>query len=998
MDIRRKIKPTTKIIKKWMGTFAVILLLSAVVYIAMTVQSFMALTESSSREISGLVDIVASAYVGGTESEKEIITSRLDRMQNKCMMILDIISSNINDVESMDNTAKQEFIAYLQQLVDASKIKEIRVTDSNGKVLLSGDLKELGKDLDELYPGYNEVVEMDQNSVVSGKQSQTIAGASADGSLYPFSLSTDELNYILPLSDTASNGLDNLFLVISYDKDTWKENIYSGFNRGIIIETYKDDPLNSGELMVVDMDSNQIVDCTDSSIPEGTLVEESSEKNKSDNIITYSKTGKEQTSETGGCWCNIKLLDGKQSSVYLREITSLDGDSLAVIGWVDNIDTSKSVTSEIGVFILVNLILMLVFVTVTFVISMYCESIVGIVKTRRTLAVQVGALLMVGLCIFSVFAVFFVSIADLTVAVSDSKTASSQISSLLDNKELRLKTADKYYEESDVSMAAMLALEISNSKDLSEYDATMQQYFYRDNDGRYQHFTDSFGNNMVCYAGSELMKNGIINDSKMWLIGDMGYAIASSEADQWYYDINTCEKSAEFLNVLYNRTPYYYGYIYDNNGNAVGLKMAYPVSLYTYDDNGQTVYTSYRNYITNHDLKIEKIHGVIIVESTAVPEAISMSEIKTDGDIELVLKVIDGDFARYIKTDQGAYNSVAIYNSPESKLDLNSIPIPDSSASQQVLSYFRTVSGVASLITTEHSLNSNIYNIIVKSLKSVHKLRVGIVKLYIVDVVVAYLLFEAYILLTKTKIISEGKETKHHKNGNSLELLGMQRLAQDKKRAIILNVAIILGMYLVGQDLFMNEGTFNLLESIYSDAWERSFSKYNIFGALALNIWILLLFSLIKKMSDYLSRPFGAKIQTICRLIVSLVQYIMLFLGVFYGAYIVGMDIRNVGTLATVVGGAIVLGSQKIVTDIVSGFVLVADGRFVINDYIRISQPNFEGKIIDLGIKNTTIRSDTGDVVTISTGNLSSAILLKRDDASPKENEAEPTDGNNLKA
>ncbi|MNI09012.1 putative MscS family protein YkuT [compost metagenome] len=79
----------------------------------------------------------------------------------------------------------------------------------------------------------------------------------------------------------------------------------------------------------------------------------------------------------------------------------------------------------------------------------------------------------------------------------------------------------------------------------------------------------------------------------------------------------------------------------------------------------------------------------------------------------------------------------------------------------------------------------------------------------------------------------------------------------------------------------------------------------------------------------------------------------------------------NLGPLlagAGVLGLAIGFGAQSLVKDVITGFFIIFEDQFGVGDVIQIDQ--FKGKVEEIGIRVTRIRSWTGEVHIIPNGSI----------------------------
>jgi small-conductance mechanosensitive channel len=85
---------------------------------------------------------------------------------------------------------------------------------------------------------------------------------------------------------------------------------------------------------------------------------------------------------------------------------------------------------------------------------------------------------------------------------------------------------------------------------------------------------------------------------------------------------------------------------------------------------------------------------------------------------------------------------------------------------------------------------------------------------------------------------------------------------------------------------------------------------------------------------------------------------VLMFLGLIFALSAVGIDLTALSVLGGAIGVGIGLGLQKLASNYVSGFVILAEQSMRIGDNVKVD--NFEGRISDIKARYTVIRSATG--------------------------------------
>lgn len=88
------------------------------------------------------------------------------------------------------------------------------------------------------------------------------------------------------------------------------------------------------------------------------------------------------------------------------------------------------------------------------------------------------------------------------------------------------------------------------------------------------------------------------------------------------------------------------------------------------------------------------------------------------------------------------------------------------------------------------------------------------------------------------------------------------------------------------------------------------------------------------------------------------VRALLVFVGLIMALSAVGIDLTALSVLGGAVGVGIGFGLQKLASNYVSGFVILAERSMRIGDNVRVD--NFEGRITDINARYTVVRSPTG--------------------------------------
>lgn len=94
------------------------------------------------------------------------------------------------------------------------------------------------------------------------------------------------------------------------------------------------------------------------------------------------------------------------------------------------------------------------------------------------------------------------------------------------------------------------------------------------------------------------------------------------------------------------------------------------------------------------------------------------------------------------------------------------------------------------------------------------------------------------------------------------------------------------------------------------------------------------------------------------KVVANTARALLVFVGLLVGLTAVGIDLTALSVLGGAMGVGIGLGLQKLAANYVSGFVILTERSLRIGDTVRVD--NFEGRITDIAMRYTVIRSPGG--------------------------------------
>ncbi|PNZ65957.1 mechanosensitive ion channel family protein [Staphylococcus croceilyticus] len=126
--------------------------------------------------------------------------------------------------------------------------------------------------------------------------------------------------------------------------------------------------------------------------------------------------------------------------------------------------------------------------------------------------------------------------------------------------------------------------------------------------------------------------------------------------------------------------------------------------------------------------------------------------------------------------------------------------------------------------------------------------------------------------------------------------------------------------------------------------------------------------------------------ETLSKLLQNLISYVVWFIVLTSILSRFGISVSAILAGAGVVGVAVGFGAQTIVKDIITGFFIIFEGQFDVSDYVQINSSGVtiaEGTVKTIGLRSTSIQSDTGEIYTLPNGTISEIVNYSTTDVSP---------------
>lgn len=119
--------------------------------------------------------------------------------------------------------------------------------------------------------------------------------------------------------------------------------------------------------------------------------------------------------------------------------------------------------------------------------------------------------------------------------------------------------------------------------------------------------------------------------------------------------------------------------------------------------------------------------------------------------------------------------------------------------------------------------------------------------------------------------------------------------------------------------------------------------------------------------------------KTLSKVTRNALNYALYFFFAYSVLSIVGFPISTLVASAGIAGVAFGLGAKEFVTDMINGFFIIFEGQFDIGEVIEIPSKSIKGKVVQVGIRSTSIVSADGNIYYIPNSEISIVNNMSRE-------------------
>ncbi len=196
----------------------------------------------------------------------------------------------------------------------------------------------------------------------------------------------------------------------------------------------------------------------------------------------------------------------------------------------------------------------------------------------------------------------------------------------------------------------------------------------------------------------------------------------------------------------------------------------------------------------------------------------------------------------------------------------------------------------------------------------------------------------------------------------------------DKAREIICLGLCLLLLICLGANA--SHSQLSLLSYILTGDWTRGLNLFSLCAALTVVLLAFLVTYLFRRLLQLITRFQSGRTETICRLIYSFSEYLVVLVSLFFCLTYMGFPISAVLTSAGLATLALTWGAQGMIADILAGVAIVFEGDFMVGDIVELE--GFWGRVEEIGIRTTKLVNTGNDVKIIENSHIKNLINKTR--------------------
>ena len=197
-------------------------------------------------------------------------------------------------------------------------------------------------------------------------------------------------------------------------------------------------------------------------------------------------------------------------------------------------------------------------------------------------------------------------------------------------------------------------------------------------------------------------------------------------------------------------------------------------------------------------------------------------------------------------------------------------------------------------------------------------------------------------------------------------------MSPEQKLGTVLRWFAAIGVFLVFLAVALKDQAFgddSVFAYILAGGWSRGLNIFAATAALMYACVAVTVAGALRWLLRLLSDVLGARGETICRLLSSMVKYGMMLCMLYWCLGVLGVDTATLLASAGIITLAVSFGAKDIVTDILCGLFIIFEGEFRVGDVIAVG--GVTGTVMEIGVRTTKINDGSDNVMLMRNSSIS---------------------------
>ncbi len=187
---------------------------------------------------------------------------------------------------------------------------------------------------------------------------------------------------------------------------------------------------------------------------------------------------------------------------------------------------------------------------------------------------------------------------------------------------------------------------------------------------------------------------------------------------------------------------------------------------------------------------------------------------------------------------------------------------------------------------------------------------------------------------------------------------------------------VFFALYFLMRDGGENPMSSSVISYLLSGRWTPGFNIFALTAIALLASALVVSLMVLRFVIGLISNVMGTKGETVCRLLISFLEYAAALSFLFYAFGYLGFDTSGLVASLSLISLAVSLGSRDLVTDILAGISIVFEGEYQVGDVVEIG--GYRGKVQEIGIRSTKLMGDGGNIKIISNRDVKNVVNMTR--------------------